>query len=64
MQIQNTAPKTSGLANEPGYRHIGINVDCVETWYEKLIDVGVECFSEVQLVPNYKNKKNVLLSRT
>lgn len=54
---QNEAPQTKGLANESGYRHIGIDVDDIDAWHKKLVDEGIECFSEVQEVPNYKNKR-------
>lgn len=45
------------MPNQIGYRHIAFNVDSIEKWHKKLVTLGVECFSEVQEVPNYRDKK-------
>ncbi len=47
----------NGPANRPGYRHIALEVTDIEGWHNRLRSEGIECFSEVQNVPNYKNKR-------
>ncbi len=46
-----------GQPNQIGFRHIAFNVSDIDAWYNKLQEQGIECFSEVQTVPNYRDKK-------
>lgn len=46
-------------ANQIGFRHIAFAVDDIDSWYKKLTKLGIECFSDVQEVPNYRGKKIV-----
>jgi|SRR3989344_2681894 len=62
LSYDNPVGKTDlliGNANQIGFRHIAFCVDNIDEWYGKLVDLGVECYSEVQEVPNYRGKKIV-----
>lgn len=48
-----------GNANQIGFRHIAFCVDNIDKWYSKLNELNIECYSEVQEVPNYRGKKIV-----
>ncbi len=45
------------MPNQIGYRHIAFNVRGIADWHKKLQELGIVCLSDVQTVPNYRDKK-------
>lgn len=46
-----------GKANQVGFRHVAFAVNDIYNWHQRLQDMGIECLSTVQSVPNYRGKQ-------
>lgn len=57
QQPQGGRDPNMSRANQLGFRHVAFRVSDIDTWYEKLEEMGVECLSGVQNVPNYRGKR-------
>ena len=43
--------------NQQGYRHIALEVDKAQHYHDLMLNMGYKTLSDVQTVPNYKDKK-------